>query len=59
VVTYLDTGTWAADKKQKLLGKQLLLLLQAKLQSYSKGYTVPTDADYFHCTSNNTILVLK
>jgi hypothetical protein len=29
-----------------------------KLQSHSKGYTVPDDAN-FHCTSNNTILELK
>jgi phosphoserine aminotransferase len=57
---YLDTGTWAAAAiKTKLLEKPLSLLLQKKTTIIFKRIYIPTDADYFHCTSNNTILVLK
>tara|TARA_B100000900_G_scaffold416178_1_gene449752 strand:+ start:4048 stop:5115 length:1068 start_codon:yes stop_codon:yes gene_type:complete len=56
---YLDTGAWAnkAIKEAKILG-ETLVLGSSKDKNYNyipKGYEIPTDADYFHCTSNNTI----
>ncbi|MGO4816827.1 3-phosphoserine/phosphohydroxythreonine transaminase [Flavobacterium sp. W22_SRS_FP1] len=56
---YLDTGTWAsgAIKEAKFFG-ETVVVASSKEQNYNhipKGYTVPADADYFHCTSNNTI----
>lgn len=56
---YLDTGTWAAAaiKEAKLFGETIVVASSAA-ENYNhipKGYTIPTDADYFHCTSNNTI----
>jgi phosphoserine aminotransferase len=56
---YLDSGTWAsgAIKEAKFFG-ETVVVASSKEQNYNhipKGYTVPADADYFHCTSNNTI----
>lgn len=56
---YLDTGTWAnsAIKEAKHFG-ETLLVASSKDENYShipKDYTIPSDVDYFHCTSNNTI----
>jgi len=56
---YLDSGTWAsaAIKEAKFFG-ETVIVASSKEQNYNyvpKGYEVPTDADYFHCTSNNTI----
>lgn len=56
---YLDTGTWAsgAIKEAKFFG-ETDVIASSKEQNYNyipKGYTIPADADYFHCTSNNTI----
>jgi phosphoserine aminotransferase len=56
---YLDTGTWAnnAIKEAKLFG-ETVVVASSKEDNYSyipKGYSVPNDANYFHCTSNNTI----
>ncbi|MGL2993929.1 3-phosphoserine/phosphohydroxythreonine transaminase [Flavobacterium sp. TSSA_36] len=56
---YLDSGTWAsaAIKEAKNFG-ETEIVASSKEQNYNhipKGYTVPEDADYFHCTSNNTI----
>jgi phosphoserine aminotransferase len=56
---YLDTGIWAsgAIKEAKLFG-ETVVVASSKEENYNhipKGYTVPADADYFHCTSNNTI----
>lgn len=56
---YLDSGTWAsgAIKEAKFFG-ETVTVASSKDQNYNnipKGYTVPADADYFHCTSNNTI----
>ncbi|ARV05997.1 phosphoserine transaminase [Polaribacter sp. SA4-10] len=56
---YLNTGTWA-DKaiiEAKHFGK-LVEVASSKDKKYNyipKGYEIPTDADYFHCTSNNTV----
>jgi phosphoserine aminotransferase len=56
---YLDTGTWAnnAIKEAKNFG-QVVEVASSKGLNYSyipKKYIVPTDVDYFHVTSNNTI----
>jgi phosphoserine aminotransferase len=56
---YLDTGTSAgAIKEAKPFGDRCCFFKRRKLQSHSKD-TVPNDANYFHCTSNNTIFELK
>ena len=56
---YLNTGTWAkkAIKEAKLFGEVVEVASSAdKNYSYiPKGWTVPTDVDYLHITSNNTI----
>jgi phosphoserine aminotransferase len=56
---YLDTGTWAsgAIKEAKHFG-ETIIVASSKADNYTyipKNYQVPADADYFHCTSNNTI----
>jgi phosphoserine aminotransferase len=56
---YLDTGTWAsgAIKEAEFFGKTVVVA-SSKEENYNhipKGYSIPADADYFHCTSNNTI----
>jgi len=56
---YLDTGVWAnkAIKEAKGFGEVNVVGSSAdKNYSYlPKGYTIPTDIDYFHITTNNTI----
>jgi len=56
---YLDTGNWSrqAIKQAQILGKtQIVASSKDKNYSYiPKKYFVDSDADYFHCTSNNTI----
>ncbi len=56
---YLNTGTWAnsAIKEAKFLG-EVVEVASSKNDNFNfipKNYNIPTDADYFHCTSNNTI----
>ena len=56
---YLDTGTWAnnAIKEAKHFG-ETLIVGSSKAENYNhipKNYSIPADASYFHCTSNNTI----
>ncbi|WP_395077539.1 3-phosphoserine/phosphohydroxythreonine transaminase [Flavobacterium sp.] len=56
---YLDTGTWAnnAIREAKNFG-ETIVVASSKEENYNwipKNYTIPTDANYFHCTSNNTI----
>ena len=56
---YLDTGTWAngAIKEARHFG-ETIVVASSKNENYNhipKDYTIPSDADYFHCTSNNTI----
>lgn len=56
---YVETGAWAtkAVKEAKLLGNvDVVASSSDKNFNYiPKGYTVPSDADYLHITSNNTI----
>lgn len=56
---YLNTGTWAnkAMKEAKLFG-EVVEVASSKDKNYTyipKDYKIPTDADYFHITTNNTI----
>lgn len=56
---YLDTGTWAnkAIKEAKLFG-EVEVVGSSKADNYTyipKGYEIPSDVDYFHITTNNTI----
>jgi phosphoserine aminotransferase len=56
---YLDTGTWAnsAIKEAKHFG-ETMIVGSSKSENYNhipKDYSIPADASYFHCTSNNTI----
>ena len=56
---YLDQGAWSnkAIKEAKLFG-EVTVLASSKDKNYSympKGYTIPSDCDYFHITSNETI----
>ena len=56
---YLNTGTWAkkAMKEAKLFGEVVEVASSAdKNYTYiPKDFEIPTDVDYFHFTSNNTI----
>ena len=56
---YTNTGAWAnkAIVEAKSLG-EVIVLGDSSDKNYNyipKGYTIPNDVDYFHCTSNNTI----
>lgn len=56
---YLDTGVWSskAIKEAKAFG-EVDIVASSKDANYNyipKDYTVPSDADYFHITTNNTI----
>ncbi len=56
---YLDTGAWSskAIKEAKALG-DVDVVASSKDKGYNyipKNYVIPTDADYFHITTNNTI----
>lgn len=56
---YLNTGTWAekAIKEARHFG-ELVEVGSSKDRNFNyipRDYSIPGDADYFHCTSNNTI----
>ncbi len=56
---YLDTGSWSskAIREAELLG-QVEVAASSKDRNYSyipKAYRMPSDVDYLHFTSNNTI----
>lgn len=56
---YLNTGTWASKalKEAKLFGETVEVATSkpANFSYIPKDYVIPTDADYFHITTNNTI----
>lgn len=56
---YLETGTWAVNaiKEAKLFGETQIVASSSdsNFNFIPKNYEIPTNADYFHCTSNNTI----
>ena len=56
---YLNTGAWSnkAIEEAKIYD-DIYEVASSKNANYNyipKGYEIPTDYDYFHCTSNNTI----
>ena len=56
---YLDTGSWSskAMKEAKLFG-EVEVVASSKDKNYTyipKNFTIPSDVDYFHITTNNTI----
>lgn len=56
---YLNTGTWSqkAIKEARIFDDvyEVGSSESANFNYIPKGYEIPTDYDYFHCTSNNTI----
>ena len=56
---YLNTGTWAnkAIKEAKIYDDiyEVGSSQSANFNYIPKGFDIPEDYDYFHCTSNNTI----
>lgn len=56
---YLNSGTWAdkAIKEAKIYDDiyEVGSSKNANFNYIPKGYDIPSDYDYFHCTSNNTI----
>lgn len=56
---YLNTGTWATNaiKEAKIFGEVDVVASseETKFNYIPKDFVIPTDADYFHYTSNNTI----
>ena len=56
---YTNTGAWAKKSidEAKQLG-EVIVVGDSSDKNYNyipKGYKIPSDVDYFHCTSNNTI----
>lgn len=56
---YINTGTWSdkAIKEAKLFG-EVIEIASSKDNNFNyipKGYDIPKNLDYVHCTSNNTI----
>jgi phosphoserine aminotransferase len=56
---YVNTGVWAskAIKEAQIIGKTKVIASSEdkKFNYVPKGYEIPSDADYLHITSNNTI----
>ncbi|NJX16273.1 3-phosphoserine/phosphohydroxythreonine transaminase [Tamlana crocina] len=56
---YLNSGSWAAKAiKEAKIFDDVYEVGSSKDANYNyipKGYEIPEDYDYFHCTSNNTI----
>jgi len=56
---YLNTGSWSskAIKEAKLFGEtvEVASSKDANFNYIPKDYQIPSDADYFHITTNNTI----
>jgi phosphoserine aminotransferase len=56
---YLKTGTWASNAvKEAAFFGEVNVVASSEDKNFSyipKGYTIPTDAAYFHITTNNTV----
>lgn len=57
---YINTGTWSTNaiKEAKNIGIEVVELASSKDKEFSyipKGYEIPSDIDFLHFTSNNTI----
>tara|TARA_B110000977_G_scaffold30003_1_gene39212 strand:- start:5481 stop:6542 length:1062 start_codon:yes stop_codon:yes gene_type:complete len=60
---YINTGTWA-DKAIKEVSNvgEVNVIASSKDSNFNhipKGFTIPTDCDYLHYTSNNTIFGIQ
>ncbi len=56
---YLNTGTWSSKAiKEAKIFDDIYEVATSENAGYNyipKGYDIPSEYDYFHCTSNNTI----
>ena len=56
---YINTGTWATNaiKEARIFGEVEVIASSedTKFNYIPKDFTIPSDVDYFHFTSNNTI----
>ncbi|MCJ8288958.1 MAG: 3-phosphoserine/phosphohydroxythreonine transaminase [Crocinitomicaceae bacterium] len=57
---YINTGTWASSaiKEAKNVGVEMNVLASSEDKGFTyipKGFDIPSDLDYVHYTSNNTI----
>lgn len=56
---YLNTGTWSNNAiKEAKIFDDIYEVASSESAGYNyipKGYDIPSNYDYFHCTSNNTI----
>jgi len=56
---YLNTGTWSSKAiKEAKIYDDIYEVASSETANYNyipKGYDIPSEYDYFHCTSNNTI----
>lgn len=56
---YLNTGVWANKaQKEAIMFGEVVEVASSKEANYTyipKDFTIPTDADYLHITTNNTI----
>ncbi len=56
---YLNTGAWSSKAiEEAKIYDDIYEVASSKNANFNyipKGYEIPTDYDYFHCTSNNTI----
>lgn len=57
---YINTGTWASNaiKEAQKIGVQVEEIASSKDKNFNyipKNYNIPSDVDYVHYTSNNTI----
>jgi phosphoserine aminotransferase len=56
---YLNTGVWASKAMKEAKGfGEVIEVASSKEANYTfipKDFVIPTDADYFHITTNNTI----
>jgi len=57
---YINTGVWAtgAIKEAKKAGQEVVVVATSEDNNFSnipKDFTIPSDVDYLHFTSNNTI----
>lgn len=56
---YTNTGVWATGAIQQAHGfGEVRVIASSEADNFSyipKDYSIPSDVDYFHCTSNNTI----
>ncbi|HLV14436.1 MAG TPA: 3-phosphoserine/phosphohydroxythreonine transaminase [Xanthomarina sp.] len=56
---YLNTGTWSSKAiKEARIYDDIYEVASSQSANFNyipKGYEIPSEYDYFHCTSNNTI----